>query len=429
MSEKKTPISRRSFVKAALATLGIGIPTSAVAASGKASKPLAPLDTPDGDEVVYLEATAASDNVPLHLKQLDTTNNPAALRITNIGSGLDIHSMNAGAIGAGAFAFMAKNGAGSTVDPGDVGYIGFDGTFKKITTEFSVEGWCVAVTGGADGADIFAARRGRVPVKYTGSAPATGDYLVTSSTSGMAQAQTVMRPEVFAVCQAPGSGGVVDALLLTQRAEYPIAPEPDVLRLNNHSGTLFSASIASVSGTDVVYTSVTGNEDSIKPFVGNELGKVVLHNTSDGTEALIQNVDLGTNTITLTDNAPAGWGNGDAITTNSQTNTDLVIPTSSERYFDVELVTADIPDNAVTIKGELTFRESAPAIRILLHPYLPGEAARRKGIDTIITGVQILRRFYDMPIVDRRFTVGCLASGVGTCTAVCRVSVMVLAVP
>lgn len=435
----QSKVSRRNFVKALLGAVGLGVPTLGVSAAnnGRRSALVPSPDAPDGDEVTYVEATDTANQVPLHVKQLDTTNNPAAIRITNAGSGLDIQSMNAGVIGAGSFAFMTKNGSGGAVSAGDVGFIDIDGKFvKSAAEEFALVNWCVAMTDAADNADIYVARRGRLNVAYTGSAPSAGDYLVTSNTAGRAQAQSSMRPEVFGVCLEAGSGGLVPALLLTQRNVKPASSDSDIFRINYHSGTLFTGTIAAVYATQVEYVVTEGYEDSIRPHKVDHLAKLVLHNLDDGgSTALVDHVLLDDQAtpsdgrITFIGSTPAGWQVGDTITANSQTNLSTL---DGVKWFDFDLNHADntiVPPDAVGLAGEMSFIESAPAIRLLLQPFEPDDEAKRRGYTSNQSTFHTLRGIFEVSLVDRKFQVLCGASGVATALALWRVSQIVIAEP
>jgi hypothetical protein len=85
--------------------------------------------------------------------------------------------------------------------------------------------------------------------------------------------------------------------------------------------SLFTATInGAPSGTSVVYNAPSaGTEGVLVPSSTGQLAKMKLYNTTRGNEALISNCNTGTNTITLTANAPANWVNGDTITVTSQT--------------------------------------------------------------------------------------------------------------
>lgn len=217
--------------------------------------------------------------------------------------------------------FAIKNTSGATANTGDVGYINEAGEYKTTTTAQDSVKWCVVITGGADNADIYVARRGRVTVNYTGTAPSAGHYLSTSTSAGLAQRETAMHPAIFAVCTAAGSGGTVEVQLLCLTVFRPLVKSTDILRINSLSRTDFVATINGTPGaTHLVYNAPSsGNENTIVPASSSEVGNLVCFNTTRGTSALVDSVNIGTNTITFVTAPPAGSANGDTITFRSQT--------------------------------------------------------------------------------------------------------------
>jgi hypothetical protein len=99
----------------------------------------------------------------------------------------------------------------------------------------------------------------------------------------------------------------------------------EFLRLQSIRQTRFSATInGAPSGATLVYNAPSaGSENELAQYDGttaqtaNNLCGIVLLNSTRGTDAVISNVNLGTNTITLTANVPAGWQSGDTITTDT----------------------------------------------------------------------------------------------------------------
>lgn len=219
-----------------------------------------------------------------------------------------------------------KNTSGATANAGDVGYISDAGEYKTTTTASFIANWCVVVTGGANNSDVTIVTKGRHTVNYTGTAPSVSHFLTTSTVAGSALRSTVMDPAVFAVCLAAGSGGTVEVLLLTGRA-LVLRPDSHYLYgVTGASDSNFVSTIATLPGGAVLtYGAVSaGAANSIVPWAALDAafnGKLVLHNTTRGTSALISAVVTGTSTITLTATVPAGWIVGDTVTTKSQTNT------------------------------------------------------------------------------------------------------------
>lgn len=167
------------------------------------------------------------------------------------------------------------------------------------------------------------------------------------------------------------------------------------------------------SGASVVYNAPSsGNEAMLVPTATTQIAKMVLHNTTRSTDALISNCNTGTNTITLTANAPAGWVSGDTITVRSQTNTSTF---GSSYFVDFEIV-SDVDSLAAGLEMELTFADSGGAGQSLrLHPYQASVVARRRGITTQSTTT--ILGYRPLPLVSRRFCATWTASGSSTVTA------------
>lgn len=323
---------------------------------------------------------------------------------------------------------VVTNTSGGAVAAGDVGYIDSAGEFKTTTTANLNASWAVVIVGGANSADIYVTRRGRVTVNYTGSDPAQGDYLVTSTTAGNAQGSSTMQPAIFAVCLAAGSSGEVEALLLCGRKPLSFFGSADVFFVNNGSNSDFLATInGAPSGTSVVYTPSAGNEESIKPVATGELAKLVLHNTTRGDYALISSVDTGTNTITLTANAPGTWQSGDTITTRSQTNTSTV---SSSYFFDLEITSAEIDELAVAVIFQYIIKDSGAAnLSYMFHPYESNVAAKRQNFQNQVANVFYRPISGPVPIIQRRFCLLFQGSGSGTVVAEVRAFGLIVAEP
>jgi hypothetical protein len=275
-----------------------------------------------------------------------------------------------------------ENTSGGTVVANDVGYIDDSGEYKETTTANADLAWCVVIIGGANNTDIKVARVGKQTVVLNANC-SIGDYLVTSTTAGQGGVSTVMRPEIFGVfltANVAGAGGTADVLLLTNTVFKPVTSDNEILLVANHSGTTFSALINGAPGaTTVVYDTITGNENSIVPSSSSELGKLVLHNTTRGDSALIQSVNVGTNTITV-DSVPGAWANNDAIQVNSLTNTTSLL---SVHYFDVEMSSSLIPTLSRALHVYGSGRDSGAAgIQTIMHPFEADATGKRIQIFT-----------------------------------------------
>lgn len=328
--------------------------------------------------------------------------------------------------------FVVKNTSGAAASTNDVGYINEDGEYKTTTTVGDNVSWCVVLTGGADNADIYVARRGRVTVAYTGAAPSSNDYLITSATAGYAQGQSYMSPEIFAVCVANGSGGTVEALLMTQRTMIPLPVDDNIYSVLNASDSDFVSTIATLpGGVTLTYGAVTsGAEDTIVPWYTANYGKLVLHNTTRSDYALVEDVDTGTNTITLTAAVPGTWQVGDTITARSQTNTDLI----TNSYFqDVELEdAANVPANVVLILGVFdSIRDTGGGAGLwaIIHPFEAGQTAKRRVVRPVVTNVAHGDFLTFAPLVNRRLQFSWHASGASTFRFILRAAAVIIAGP
>lgn len=315
---------------------------------------------------------------------------------------------------------IAKNTSGATANAGDVGYINEDGEYKTTTTAQAAISWVVVIIGGANNADIYITRRGRVNVNYTGSAPAAGDFLVTSTSAGLAQAQTTMRPEIFAVCLASGSGGVVSVLLLTQTVRVSYTSSNVLYRCNSHSSSTFVATInGSPTATSVVYNAPSsGNEDVIVPNASTELAKRRLYNSTRGTYRLITAVNTGTNTITTISSSDA-WASGDTITLQDNDINDSLTPDIGS--FDLSQQT-EIPLLARAIEMNALISDTGGAGAFLqLHPLVAYNVSKlSNAVATQSTGQNYAT--VPMDLINQKFGARQQATGTGTCLTILKVT-------
>jgi len=333
----------------------------------------------------------------------------------------DGHSTAINDVSADNFAFIAKNTSGATANAGDVGYIDEVGEYKTTTTANDPVSWCVVIQGGANNADIYVAVRGRATVAYTGSAPSAGDYLVTSTVAGDAQAISAFRPEVFAVCLAAGSSGTVAALLLTQSVSRTITfasalyqPQSGAVSRTDWIGTIAELP----GGAAVRYSTTGGNEDILKPRDTSQLSKMFLHNTTRGDHALIDDNDetggagppAFDGEITLTANVPGTWATTDVITVRSQTNTST-IGSPTAYFLDFELVDGGIDSLARAVGFQVLFRDNTAAGEaIRFHPFEANANQKRMGARNYLTSAESFTTVF-IPFIARRYCMGWTASG------------------
>jgi hypothetical protein len=335
----------------------------------------------------------------------------------------------ASGLSAQNFAFKVTNTSGGAAAVGDVGYIDAAGEYKTTTTAYSDVAWCVVVKGGADAADIYVARRGRVTVTLNGNCSA-GDYLYTSTTAGQAQPEAYTRPELFGVAltaNAGGAGGTCSALLLCDTVYRPINNANDVYRVSSHSSSDFVSTInGAPNATTVVYGAVTGGDENvINNASSSQLGKARLYNSTRGTYRLISSVNTGTNTITTVNTVDA-WANGDTIDIESPTVTS---PAAFE-FIEIDLSqTTVIPELARAIALDMTVVDSGGAGGFSgAHPWAALMSSAEMGINTFVAN-QASYRTAIIPLYQRRFVYRSAATGAGTKTDIFRIQGVEAAAP
>jgi hypothetical protein len=309
-----------------------------------------------------------------------------------------------------------KNTSGGTVAANDVGYINEDMEYKETTTA-NLDGvaWCVVTTGGANNADISVAVRGRVTVALNANS-SIGDFIVTSTTAGQAGVSSTMRPEIFGRCitaNGAGAGGTCDVLLLTGTRYVTASDANAPYIVNSASNWLFTATInGAPTATSVVYTVVTGNENSIVPASSTQLGKAHLHNTTRGTSRLITAVNTGTNTITTVSSTDS-WANGDALTIESQT----CVSGGTSKYRDIDFSqTTVVPELARMIALDAGRFDSTALAGVEFtghHPYETFSTVKQQLQYATVTSIWYYRSML-VPLFDRKYCVTTRTGGAGT---------------
>jgi hypothetical protein len=332
---------------------------------------------------------------------------------------------------ADAWAFRVKNTSGAIAGAGDVGYIDAAGEYKTTTTAQADVIWCVATTSGANNADIYVARRGRVAVNYIGSAPGAGDFLVTSTTAGSAQAQATMRPEIFAVCVAAGAGGTVEALLLCHTIFRPLSNSENLCSTGTGAektgDSTWAGTIATLPGGAVLtYSTTSGDENVLHPHSSGQLAKMRLYNSTRSDYALISDVTLGTNTITLTASVPGGWATTDVITVDSQTNTGTL---GGASFIDFEVTSSAIDDLARALMADMSYRDTgATGGRCRLHPWESDVNSKRQGVTILVTSI-IHNKYCVFPLISSRYCAAWEGSGAATVQATFQIRGEYVAAP
>lgn len=312
----------------------------------------------------------------------------------------------------------ARNTSGATVAANDIGYLDEAGEFKTTTTAYLDAAWCVVISGAANNSDIIVARRGRVTVELNGNCSA-GDFLYTSTTTGRAQPQSYMRPEVFAVAitaNAGGAGGTCTALLMTGTTFVLVYPAEYIARTVNSDDYDFVSTIATLPGGAVLtYGAIgAGDEITIVPAYVDNLAKLRLFNSTRSTYGLIDNAVAGTNTVTLTANVPGGWQVGDTITAQSQT----CVIAGPPYYYDFDFSSADnviVPELARSIDIEIEVHDTGVAGTGSgwIHTWETYAAAKNRIVRTMEASVWVTRPL-SVPLYQQRICYLGTASGAGT---------------
>lgn len=310
---------------------------------------------------------------------------------------------------ASAWAFVIKNTSGATANANDVGYINEAGEYKTTTTATANVNWCVVVAGGANNADIYVARRGRVSVNYTGTAPGAGNYLVTSTSSGLAQTQTTTRPEIFAVCLAAGSGGVVQALLLTERTPVLAVNATAIMGFNNVSGNKLSDRdfVATLNGaannvakTFVYNAPSSGHENNLD--LRAACTEQAIYNTTRSQTAWISSCNVGTNTVTCTsDSDLSAWVNGDTVNIRST----VCNSAGAGGYYFGEFrfnATANKPALATALLCSLNASDTGATQgkAMIAHPYETFGGGKQKFSRSQVANITNTVGTYQLPIID-----------------------------
>jgi hypothetical protein len=309
-----------------------------------------------------------------------------------------------------------KNTSGATVSAGDVGYLTSLGELATSTTSGNFIGTEVAVViGGANNADIFVTKTGRMALNYTGSAPASGDFLIQSTTAGKVVTNgTAMHPGLLAIAAAAGSGGTVAAeLFMSTNVVDKRSTTGDVVRILSAPNSDFVALInaggsGGLTATNVPYDTVSaGAEAAIN--ITSSIGKLVLWNSTRSTGRLISSVTTGSDFITTVSSTDA-WADNDSITIRSQTT----VEPSPPPYFmeiDLSVTQTDIPALARAILVDATKNDTGAANQLIrIHPYLAYNSFLVNNTRNYVAN-QTSNKFVRIPLYNRRFCWSFQASG------------------
>lgn len=192
-------------------------------------------------------------------------------------------------------------------------------------------------------------------VRFTGAAPAVGDVAEFAAIDG----QSISSSGKKGVTNGDShdhSGGDGGQIAYSSLSGKPTAESntADIFQVGASPGGT-SAFVGTIngapSGASVAYNVTSGTEGAMKPAATNQLAKMRLYNTTRGDYALISDCDTGTNTITLTANAPGTWQNGDTITIQSQTLTTAL--TGLSNWVDLEITSGPTGKSSLFIKMQV----------------------------------------------------------------------------
>jgi hypothetical protein len=364
---------------------------------GKTVAPDARLEILDASQSqLRLTHTEDTDYVDI---QVDTNGD---VDITPSGDLITINSLSA----SEAHGTPMVNSSGAAVVVGDIGYMDEAGEFQTTTTaSFFIENMMAVVEGGANTATIQVTKRGELDLNYTGSVPAQGDFLVTSTTAGKVTASSTMVPEAVAVALAAGSGGTVQARLLLN--SITIDTDQTVNVFQTLAGTAppsdFSGTIATLPDADTItYTPTGGDEDALDTNASTDSAKMVLHNTTRGNSATIDTVDTATNTINFVSAYPGDWVATDVVTLRSQTNTSNL---STAYWVDLDLQST-VSNLARAMVVEMQYGDTTAANnRGGMHPFETNAGSKRQLVRNTSTSVVQFAGQLAIPIRENKICV------------------------
>ena len=191
----------------------------------------------------------------------------------------------------------------------------------------------------------------------------------------------------------------------------------DIFRCDNAGASAFAGTIATLPGGAVLTYNVTsGQENAMVPTSTSQLGKMRLYNTTRGTSALISNCVIGTNTITLTANVPAGWIVGDVITIASQT-----VSGGGFNWVDIEITGGDYVGKSLVFLY-LAFLDSGGAGQSLVpHPFETYGVSKLTA-SVITQSTQIAINTHPYKLTSNIISLSWTASGAATALVIIRQS-------
>lgn len=328
-----------------------------------------------------------------------------------------------------------KNDSGSTVAANDIGYLDASNNFQLTTTYALDANWVVVVAGAADGEDIIVTNKGRVTVILNGNC-SVGDFLYTSTTTKQAQPFSYPGPAIFAqalTANASGAGGTCEALLLCNTRYVALTSAVEIHRIASSDDSDWRTTInGAPAGAVVTYTVglTSGAENTIVPGDTNHLAKTRMFNETRSNYALVDTVDIGANTFTVTDaDDIADWVDTDVITARSQT---CVRGGAAPFMYDADLSSADntlIPATARVLEISTTAKDTGGTGAVLFaHSWEAYAGSKVKQTPSYLANQNTFRNAA-IPLFQQRFAFTLFASGAGTATMILQLAGWWEAVP
>jgi hypothetical protein len=206
-----------------------------------------------------------------------------------------------------------------------------------------------------------------------------------------------------------GGDGAQVSFLNLSNLPASVSNTNDIYRCDGCAASGWTGTInGTPSGATVTYTHVSGSKNTLVPQSTTLLGKQRLYNTTRGTYALISNSN-GSSTITLTANAPAGWVNGDTITTISPTTGTA----GAVKFIDIEITSGEFVGKTMVFVYMYFYDSGAAGTRSILHPFAAFSDPTGQVLDTQRAG-GVFHLTTVLKITNNLFSLGWEASGATT---------------
>jgi len=184
-----------------------------------------------------------------------------------------------------------------------------------------------------------------------------------------------------------------------QRESIAASNANDIFRCSNPGGvSAFVGTIATLpGGATLTYNVSSGQEGALVPASTSQLAKMRLYNTTRGTNALISNCVVGTNTITLTANVPVGWTVGDTITIASQT------VVGSFSWVDLEITESTLLGIRI-LDFDLIINSATTGDFVLAHPFETFSASKYSAMVETLANATV-GKFLRLKITSNLFSI------------------------